>query len=110
MNLQEEVKETKPDPELDVIPAVPEPAPTLESQADSDLHTHTQDHDQEAPASPNSETEPALHQRSTDALAQAETSNDDPAGRPSLESTSLTPPDEAESLPTSHIAGPAHTG
>lgn len=109
MNLQEEVKETKPEPELDVTAAVPEPARTPESQADSDLQTHTQDHDQEAPTPLASETEPAQHQKSTDALPQAETSNDDPAGHPSLESNSLTPPDEAESLPTSHITGPAHT-
>ncbi|XP_037829946.1 SUN domain-containing ossification factor isoform X2 [Kryptolebias marmoratus] len=107
---EEDSKETKPDPELDIIPAAPEPAPAPESQADLDFQTHTQDHEQEAPVSPTPETEPALDHRSTDALPQAETFIDDPAGHPSLDLNSLTPPDEAENAPTSQSAGPAHTG
>ncbi|KAM9762752.1 SUN domain-containing ossification factor isoform 2-T2 [Menidia menidia] len=101
--LETEVEETKPDPESDTASAEPEPAP--EPQADLDLQTHSQDHDLDAPVHSTSETVPA-----SDAPAPAEASSEDLAEGPGLDSHPVTSPDEAENIPTSQGAGPAHTG
>uniref|UniRef100_A0A1A7YWX2 SUN domain-containing ossification factor n=1 Tax=Iconisemion striatum TaxID=60296 RepID=A0A1A7YWX2_9TELE len=98
--LEAETEEPEPEPESEPISVVPEPAPAPEPQEDLDLQTHTAHNDQDA-----AESEPALDHVSVDDLPQAET-----PGEPNLDPDSLTPPDEAENVPTSQSAGPAHTG
>ncbi|CAN9500638.1 unnamed protein product [Ophioblennius macclurei] len=110
VNPQEvEVEEKKPDPESVTVPIAPEPEPTPEPQADSNLPTPSQDRDQEAPVASTPEPTPAQGPVSAD--ASAETSSDAHlATNPRLDSNPATSPDEAENAPTSHSAGPAHTG
>lgn len=108
---EDEVKETKPDPESDTVPVAPEPEPHPDPLADLDLQTaDTQDHDQEVPASSTPEPVPAQGQVSTDAPGPAEVFSDAPAAHPSLDSNPATSPDEAENVPTSKSAGLTHTG
>ncbi|XP_072245978.1 SUN domain-containing ossification factor isoform X2 [Leuresthes tenuis] len=111
VNLLETVAdETKPGPESDTVSSAPEPEPPPEPQADLDLQTRPQNHDPDSPVLTTSETVPGEGHMATDAPAPADTSNKDLAANPSLDSQPATPPDEAENIPTSQSAGPAHTG
>ncbi|KAM4549282.1 SUN domain-containing ossification factor isoform 2-T2 [Odontesthes bonariensis] len=108
--LETVVDETKPDPESDTVSVAPEPEPTPEPQADLDLQTRSQVHDLDAPVHATPETVPTVGHLAADAPAPAETSSEDLAANPSPDSHPATPPDEAENIPTSQSAGPAHTG
>ncbi|KAI3368957.1 hypothetical protein L3Q82_025931 [Scortum barcoo] len=107
---EDEVKETKPDPESDTVPVAPEPEPSPHTQADSDPPTDAQDHDQEVPVSSAPEPVPAQGQVSAEAVAPAEVFSDAPAAHPILDSNPATSPNEAENIPTSQSAGLTHTG
>ncbi|KAM7012694.1 SUN domain-containing ossification factor isoform 2-T2 [Tautogolabrus adspersus] len=110
-----ELKDTKTDPESDPEPAAPEldphPVPHPDPRADVVLqpHTQNQNQDQDVPVSSTPEPVPAQIQESTDAPA-AETVTETHAADPSLDSPPAPSSDEAENIPTSKSAGPAHTG
>ncbi|XP_061594052.1 SUN domain-containing ossification factor isoform X2 [Cololabis saira] len=109
VNQQEpEAEVTTPEPNSDGVPVVPDLQPAPESQTDLDSQARPQD--QEAPVPPSPETVPAQSQVSADAPAPSETCSDTHAGCPSLNSNSASPPDDAENVPTSQSASPAHTG
>ncbi|KAM4574115.1 SUN domain-containing ossification factor isoform 1-T1 [Fundulus diaphanus] len=111
-HLEAETKETKQSPELDAVPVLHEPELPTEPQALLDLQTDTQDHDRgkEAPIPPTQRPLPELVSASADAAVQAESSGDDHAAQPRLDSDPSTLPDEAENVPTSESAGPTDTG